>query len=207
MRDAQSCTTSKSPKEIHFTDLELERRDVLNIFLYLLVFPTRTFQINHDLDLCLSLIGFLQKYDCPQVIEIFRLSLTRILVEEEDWSAVEIFALGAVLDDSILCSTAVFYEERARRERPDSEHFSVRDIPIAALEHIPQEYLRGLADAVPECEGKRCDCPHDQDSSRAVNFEANVVELQQQMRIAREKRRRPDTESDSQLRKKKKKRV
>lgn len=206
MRDAQSCTTSKSPKEIHFTDPELERRDVLNIFLYLLVFPTRTFQIDHDLDLCLSLIGFLQKYDCPQVIEIFRLSLTRILVEEE-WNAVEIFALGAALDDSILCSTAVFYEERSRYDHPGAKHFSVSDIPVAALEHIPQEYLRGLADAVPPCEGKPCDCPHDQDSSRAANFEANVGDLKHEMKIAREKRRHPDNESGSQLRRKKKKGV
>lgn len=52
-----------------------------------------------------------------------------------------------------LCSSAVFHEEYSRRDRNNPKHFGVSDIPIAALEHVPQEYLRGLADTVHQCEG------------------------------------------------------
>ena len=107
-------------------------------------------------DLCLSFIAFLRKYNCEQFIEVFRLYLTRALTEEE-WGAAEIFAFAAALGDMILCSTAVSFEECSLRDHKNPKHFDVSDIPIAALEHVPQQYLRGLADAVPRCEGGPCE--------------------------------------------------
>lgn len=203
LRDAQDCNTADGPKEIQFTDTEIERRDVLNVFLNILTIPANTLSETHDLDICLSLISFLRKYDCGQAIQVLRLCLTRSLIEEE-WSAAAIFALGAALDDLILCSAAVGYEERSRRDNKDPKHFGVSDIPVAALEHVPQEYLRGLADAVPRCEGKQCDCQYEDSFQRTTEFENNVWELKGEMKQAREKRRHPEKASKESRRQKKK---
>lgn len=198
-RDAHSRNTNDSPKEMHFTDLELENRAVLSVFLNLLNRPVVAYDENHNVATCVSLISSLRKYDCEQVLQILQLYLARVVAARQ-WCGADVFGLGAILDDPVLCATAVQQEQISRRLRRDPRHFKVDDLPLEILDCVPQEYLATLANVFTQCSDSNCSCTPDSLHAISLYFEQEMSELQEGMKIAKEKRRRPPALDEHEIR-------
>ena len=188
-RNAQSCSTADSPLEIQFTDPELESREVLSLFLDILTFRGEDVGMCLCLETSISLIAFLDKCECGPVTEGFRLRLIRDVTENDCYSEA-IFVLGAVLDDDRLCSAALLNEERFRIDRKLSKHFGITDIPLEALDSVPQVYLRALAEATPACDGKPCECFYETAHQRSRKFFNELWNLKDKLQDDRDRKRR-----------------
>lgn len=194
LREAHQCSTADSPKEITFSDSDIETKVVLDLFLRLISRPATTLDDEDDLLVYTHLVMFLRKYDCQQMTQTLSLCLFKELTRTE-LSPIEVFAAGAILDDSELCSAAV---RRAAEQRDSDADIDLTEIPAAAIPYVPQEYLCAAANATP------CSCAGLSSSESADAFESSLKEIKSSIKSARQKRRRTAEQTDPEASKKKK---
>lgn len=108
-----------------------------------------------SLDTHLSLIRLLRKYECQHTLDVYSLYLKAALMSDR-LRPMEVWVLGAVLDDNDVCAAAL------RQETPQFQRiywrahcahrsytaapqvFYISDLPVAVLSIVPPHHLHAL---------------------------------------------------------------
>lgn len=139
-----------------FTDPEVETKPVLSFFARLISHPAdKSDTPIFSLDTHLALIRFLRKPKCKHTLEVYSLYLKASLVGDR-MRPMEVWILGAVLDDTDMCAAALRQEtpqfqklywrahQAHRSYSANPQLFNISDLPLTALSVVPPAHLHTL---------------------------------------------------------------
>lgn len=165
----QDASETSSGKIVHFTDCDIERGVVIRAFLDLLSPTPPPLGIYPPIGAYVPLAQFLTKYDCPQVIKrlIARLKTS---MRARRTRPVDVWAIGAVLENLPLCEAAVAH---AVTDQTFRRPFQDWVFPSRTRSLLPWTYLAALEGSYDDATvavGKPCKT----DSSRTC-FDCSVL--------------------------------
>lgn len=149
-------TLDGDKRAITFTDPDVESKRVLAFFARLISHPSNKADSTiFSLDTHIALIRFLRKHGCQHTLEVHSLYVRAALLSDR-MRPIEAWVLGAVLDDSDLCTAAlrqetpqfqkVYWRSHCghRSYIANPQMFNISDLPLAALAAVPPAHLHAL---------------------------------------------------------------
>lgn len=143
-------------RTIHLVDPDLEKGGIIALFLHLATTMTLDLHLLKDtgvVDGLLHLLAFLGKYECCSL----RNAAIRDLRSDAQISRVDLFVIGALMNDQETCAAALhprpppgelwFTSPRAEENYAERNELNPKRIPSAKFESIPREYAQALRDA------------------------------------------------------------
>lgn len=131
---------------ISFTDHDIECADVLHLFLSLSEgdFDSSTLDVTF-----VSVVGFLQKYDCQREIKILKAYLHNCVCPNQNDTNALVYLIASHLDDEGLCKHTM------DQWKPTSANEVHRQMPYAYLRHLSMPYLYAFLETHSESPGER----------------------------------------------------
>ncbi|WVF68194.1 hypothetical protein IAT40_002959 [Kwoniella sp. CBS 6097] len=157
LRDMMSIGSSHSNHSdpetciLQFTDTELERSTVIDLFLSIVkgvsMLP-RTMRGIVETKEILDLVGFCQKYDAQIVLNIVRTSV-RVWINEGHASPISTFIIGSRIPDLDLCCLAIKSPwgttwTPPKEPNPDPRAVAISNFPVMDLRAAPLCYMELL---------------------------------------------------------------
>lgn len=148
---------SDGPRQVHFSDPHLERSDVVEHFLHLILYshfspvdPAANLSARHSsphatFNQWVSLAGFLNKWECTGPLRIFGLCISVQLLRGRI-SASDAFAIGMLADDPELCVSCLKVKGHL------SSPLHVGGFEFRIWQRVKPKYLWALAKAEREAE-------------------------------------------------------